>query len=272
MMAAIRAGDYATAHEALQQVADVDPTIRAGISAFLLALIERFDEAEQVLRDADLPALQVIVRGERQRLTRWRDPAANGSLTATSETSAIPLHVAVACAFVTDNEDLANQAKLRLASGDPISPASSRCRPARSGGSRTSPTATTRIGRMLETYCGDGLLYFPFNSLRRVEVLAKTSFMDHLMPRVQITDEHGTAMAYVPLLYAGSSTSSSPRAPQRPRHRVPVPRRGPPRPRPARSHDRRRRPGRLARHLRDRLRLTGRPQRGDNAIPVDGNR
>jgi protein involved in temperature-dependent protein secretion len=209
MMAAIQAGDYAKAHEALHQVTGVDPTIRAGISAFLLALTERFDEAEQVLRDADLPALQVIVRGERQRLARWRDPAANGSLTATSETSAIPLHVAVACAFIHDNEDLANQAKLRLAGGDPIA------------GQLTLQTGEVRrfkditdsddaIGRMLETYCDHGLLYFPFNSLRRVEVMPKTSFMDHLMPKVQITDEHGTALAYVPLLYAGSSTSPTP--------------------------------------------------------------
>jgi len=180
-MAAIQAGDYAAAHEALLQLADLDPTIRAGIGAFLLALTERFDEAEQVLRDADLPALQVIVRGERQRLTRWRDPAANGSLTATTEIAAIPLHVAVACAFVHDNEDLASQAKLRLAAGDPIT------------GQLTLQTGETRrfkditdsddaIGRMLETYCGDGLLYFPFASLRRIEVLPKTSYLRDLDP------------------------------------------------------------------------------------------
>jgi len=149
------------------------------------------------------------VRGERQRLTRWRNPAASGSLAATTETSAIPLHVAVACAFVHNNEDLANQAKQRLAGGDPIA------------GQLTLQTGKTRrfqditdaddaIGRMLETYCGDGLLYFPFHSLRRVEVLPKTSFIDHLMPKVQITDELGAALAYVPLLYAGSSTSPSP--------------------------------------------------------------
>lgn len=209
MLAAIQTGDYAAAHEALRQVADVDPTIRAGIGAFLLTLSERFDEAEQVLRDADLPALQVIVHGERQRLTRWRDPAASGSLTATTETSAIPFHVAIAAAFVHGNEDLANQAKQRLAADAP------------SAGQLTLQTGETRrfhditdsddaIGRMLETYCGDGLLYFPFNSLRRIEVLPKTSFMDHLMPKVKLTDEHGTALAYVPLLYASSSTSPSP--------------------------------------------------------------
>jgi protein involved in temperature-dependent protein secretion len=209
MMAAIGAGDYAAAHQALTQIADLDPTLRAGIAAFLLALSERFDDAEQLLRDASLPALQVIVSGERQRLTRWRDPAANGSLTATIETSAIPFNIAVACAFVHANEDLANQAMGKLASEVPIA------------GQLTLQTGETRrftditdsddaIGRMLETYCGDGLLYFPFASLRRVEVLPRTSFMDHLMPKVKITDAHGTALAYVPLLYAGSSSSPSP--------------------------------------------------------------
>jgi protein involved in temperature-dependent protein secretion len=67
------------------------------------------------------------------------------------------------------------------------------------------------IGQMLETYCGDGLLYFPFAALRRVEFLPKTNFMDVLMPKVRITDaQGGTAMAFVPLLYAGSSTDPEP--------------------------------------------------------------
>jgi len=209
MMAAIRGGEYAAAHQALHQLTDVDPTIRAGISAFLLALVERFDDAEQVLREAALPALEVIVRGERQRLARWRDPATNGSLTATTEIAAIPLHVAIACAFIQDNEDLANQAKLRLASGEPVAGRLT----LQSGEVRPFQDITDSddaIGRMLETYCGDGLLYFPFHSVRRIEVLPRTSFMDHLMPKVKITDEAGTALAYVPLLYAGSSTSPSP--------------------------------------------------------------
>lgn len=209
MMAAIRGGDYAAAHQALHQLPEVDPMIRAGISAFLLALTERFDEADQVLREAQLPALEVIVRGERQRLARWRDPAANGSLSATAEIAAIQLHVAIACAFVQDNEDLANQAKLRLASSEPVAGRLT----LQSGEVRPFKDITDSddaIGRMLETYCGDGLLYFPFHSLRRVELLPKTSFMDHLMPKVKITDGAGTALAYVPLLYAGSASSPSP--------------------------------------------------------------
>ena len=63
------------------------------------------------------------------------------------------------------------------------------------------------IGHMLETYCGQGLLYFPFETLRRIEVLPRSNFMDVLMPRVKITDANGTLEAHVPLLYACSATS-----------------------------------------------------------------
>jgi protein involved in temperature-dependent protein secretion len=206
MMDAIRDGEYARAHDALQQTDGVDPTLRAGISAFLLALIERYDEAEQILRAAELPALQVIVQGERQRRIRWREPAANGGLTATTETALVPLYVAVACAFVHDNDDLADKAMARLASAEPVAGkltlGSGEVRPF-----QDLADCDDAIGKMLETYCGDGLLYFPFVGVRRVEVLPKTSFMDHLMTKVKITDDRGTALAYVPLLYAGSATS-----------------------------------------------------------------
>lgn len=67
--------------------------------------------------------------------------------------------------------------------------------------------ADDAIGQMLETYCGGGLLYFSFATLRTIELLPKTNFMDVLLPKVQITDKQNvTSMAYVPLLYAGSST------------------------------------------------------------------
>jgi protein involved in temperature-dependent protein secretion len=206
MMEAIRDGEYARAHDALQHAEGIDATLRAGIGAFLLALVERYDDAELLLRDADLPALQVIVQGERQRRARWSDPATNGSLTSTTETGLVSHYVAVACAFLHGNDDLANQAMTRLAAAEPVAGkltlASGEVRPF-----RDFADADDAIGKMLETYCGNGLLYFPFSGLRRVEVLPKTSFMDHLLPKVKITDSDGTALAYVPLLYAGSSTS-----------------------------------------------------------------
>jgi len=207
MIAAIRAGHYAQAYEALHQATGVDPTVRTAIAAFLLALAERFDEADQLLGATDLPAIRVIVAGERQRLTRWRDPEANGSLNATTSTPLVPLYVAVACAFVRGNTELADRAKAQLAEhATPVS------------GRLTFITGEVRafsdlsdsddgIGQMLETYCGEGLLYYPFSSLRRVELLPRNNFMDHLMPKAAITDDRGTASAYVPLLYAASSTA-----------------------------------------------------------------
>jgi len=206
-IAAVRAGNYAQAYEALQQTPDVDPTVRAAVGAFLLALAERFDEAEQLLGTTDLPAIRVIVAGERQRLTRWRDPEANGSLNATTSTPLVPLYVAVGCAFVRGNNELADRAVAQLAEqatpiAGQITFTSGEVR-----GFRDLSDSDDGIGQMLETYCGEGLLYFPFSSLRRVELLPRDNFMDFLMPRAAITDDRGTASAYVPLLYAGSSTS-----------------------------------------------------------------
>ena len=63
------------------------------------------------------------------------------------------------------------------------------------------------IGHMLETYCGQGLLYVPFETLRRIEVLPRSSFMDVLVPKVKITDASQTVETYVSLLYACSGTS-----------------------------------------------------------------
>src|SRR5262249_21703066 len=112
-MAAIAAGGYAEAYEGLQDTAEAQTQTGKAVGALLLALIERFDEADQLLEAADVPAFRVILQGERQRATRWRDPEANGSLNATDETPLIPMYVAIATAFVHDNQHLADQAKAK---------------------------------------------------------------------------------------------------------------------------------------------------------------
>lgn len=207
MTAALDTGDYARAYEAFQANPQAKTPVGSAISAFLLALIERWDEADQLLASASLPALQVIVTGERQRTARWRDPDSHGSLTATVETPVAALHCAVAAAFLHGNDDLASKAKTELtARAQPVSGKLTFV-----GGEVRAfhdlTDADDSIGQMLETYCGDGLLYFPFSSLARVEVLPRKNFMDHLMPKVKITDGRGVAQAYVPLLYACSATS-----------------------------------------------------------------
>jgi protein involved in temperature-dependent protein secretion len=207
MTAALDTGNYAQAYEAFQSHPQAKTPVGAAISAFLLAIIERWDEAEQLLASANLPALQVIVTGERQRTARWRDPDSHGSLRATVETTLVALHCAVAAAFLHGNDDLASKAKAEL---------TVRAQPVAGkltfvGGEIRAfhdlTDADDSIGQMLETYCGDGLLYFPFSSVRRIEVLPRKNFMDHLMPKVKITDEGGVAQAYVPLLYACSATA-----------------------------------------------------------------
>jgi len=207
MMTAIGNGDYAQAYEALQATPEASTPGGAAAGAVLLALTERWDQAEQLLAGHQLEALQVIVRGERERAARFGDPACNGSLNATADDPRIPLYVAIGAAFVHDNEELADKAKAELAQ---------RAQPVR--GKLTFDDGTVRpfgdladaddaIGHLLDTYCGDGLLYFPLATLRRVEVLPKRGFIDLLMPRIQVTDTEGTANAYLPLLYAGSARS-----------------------------------------------------------------
>jgi len=207
-MAAIGRGDYPQAYDLLQQTAEAGTQTGKAIGAVLLALIERFDEADRLLEAADVAALRPILQGERERATRWRDREANGSLRATDEDPLIPMYVAIATAFVHDNQDLAEQAKAKLAEhARPIAGKLTFV-----DGEVMAFTDITdgddSIGQMLETYCGEGLLYFPFATVRRIEVLPKANFLDHLMPRVKITDAHGVAQAYVPLLYACSATSS----------------------------------------------------------------
>src|ERR1041385_3340734 len=93
VMAAIGRGDYSQAYDLLQQTAEAATQTGKAIGAVLLALIERFDEADRLLEAAEVPAFRPILQGERERATRWRDPEANGSLRATDEDPLIPMYV-----------------------------------------------------------------------------------------------------------------------------------------------------------------------------------
>ena len=224
-MAAIGRGDYPQAYDLLQQTAEAGTQTGKAIGAVLLALIERFDEADRLLEAADVAALRPILQGERERATRWRDREANGSLRATDEDPLIPMYVAIATAFVHDNQDLAEQAKAKLAEhARPIAGKLTFV-----DGEVMAFTDITdgddSIGQMLETYCGEGLLYFPFATVRRIEVLPKANFLDH-----PGANRRGDAVA-------------------QPRHRQA-------RPRPARSDRRRRQAGRVLSRRGDRLHLT----------------
>jgi protein involved in temperature-dependent protein secretion len=207
VMAAIQNGDYAGAYDALQHTTEVTTTVGSAVGALLLALIERFDEADRLVQIPELAGFRVIITGERQRTARWRDPRASGQLSATTTTADGPLYAAMGSALARRDQALADRTKADF---------EKRARPVagRLTFQRGEPRAfgdivdcDDAIGQMLETYCGDGLLYFPFETLRRVEFLPRTNFMDILMPKVKVTDATGTVIAYVPLLYATSATS-----------------------------------------------------------------
>lgn len=205
-MHAIQDGDYAAAYDALQQTAEARTMVGVASGAFLLALIERFDEAERLLAGANLPSIELIVRGERERVLRQRDPQAAGSLAAAIPLPFLGVYAGMATALRQRDVELAARMKQEIATH--VRPVSGQIHLIR-GGARPFQDivdADDAIGQMLETYCGRGLLYFPFAALHRVDFLPKTNFMDVLMPKVQITDRQGhSAMAFVPMLYTGSA-------------------------------------------------------------------
>jgi len=202
---AIEGGNYLAAYEAFQRTPDARSQVGVAVGGFLLALGERYDDADRLLATQNVPAIALISRGERERLARWRDPRAAGGLAASVPLPFVGMYAGMAVALMQRDEALVARIKHDM---QQILPVGGRIYV--NGQPRPFSNlvdADDAIGQMLETYCGNGLLYFPFATLRRVDVLAKTNFMDHLMPKVQITDLNGqTALAYCPLLYAGSST------------------------------------------------------------------
>lgn len=209
MTDALRAGDYTAAYEALQADPEVAASpLGAAASAFLLALVERFAEADALVDRSNLQGFEIILRGERQRVERARVAEQLGAFSAIAQTAAAPLYAAMSTAFAIEDEALANRTKADLA------PLARPC-----AGQITFLDGTTHaftsltdcddaIGQMFETYCGEGLLYFPFEAVRRVQLFPRDTFMDHLIPKARITLARGDVRAYLPTLYTGSALAT----------------------------------------------------------------
>jgi type VI secretion system protein ImpE len=203
----IQAGNYHAAYQALERTPEMKTQVGVAVGGFLLALAERFDEADRLLAREDVPSIALIVRGERQRLARWRDPKQAESLAASSPLQFLGVYAGMAVALVQRDGEMVARVKNDMKQIRPV--AGRIFLGSEPRAFKNLIDADDAIGQMLETYCGSGLLYFPFSTLRRVEFLPKTNFMDFLMPKVKITDLAGaTSHAFVPLLYAGSSTHS----------------------------------------------------------------
>lgn len=208
LIAALEAGDYALALDALQRTSEASTQIGHACGAFLLAMLERFDDADALVRSSNLQGFEVLITGERQRATRWRDPSSHGAFAAVTQSPDAPLYAALASAFLTSDAALADRAKSALSS--PPIPGQITMSSGATHAFTNLTDADDAIGQMLETYCGDGLLYFPFASLRRIEFLPRTNFMDVLIPKAKLTTSLGIIRAYVPLLYARSTTDPDP--------------------------------------------------------------
>ena len=205
-MRAIQAGEYAAAYEALQRTSEAGTTVGIATGAFLLALLERLDEAERLLAREQLPSIAMIVRGERERVLRQRDPRAAGSLPAAVPLPFLGVYAGMATALL--QRDAARAQELKQDIAEQVRPIPGQLHLVRGGARPFQDIADSddAIGQMLETYCGQGLLYFPFAALRRVDFLPKTNFMDVLMPKAQLLDRSGkTFLALVPMLYSGSA-------------------------------------------------------------------
>jgi protein involved in temperature-dependent protein secretion len=211
MTEALRAGDYTAAYEALQAEPEVAASpVGAAASAFLLALVERFAEADELARRSNLQGFEVIIRGERERVERARVPEKLGAFSAITQTAAAPLYAAMATAFAIQDEALARRVKADLA---PFTRPYAGQITLIDGSTHTFANITDAddaIGQMFEAYCGDGLLYFPFEAVHRVQLFPRTTFMDYLIPKARITLARGDVRAYLPTLYTGSGLASVP--------------------------------------------------------------
>src|SRR5688572_27758907 len=185
VFAAIESGNYYAAYQALQNTTEARTQVGVGVGGLLLSLAERYDEADRLVAGQNAPAIALIARGERERLARWRDPRVAGGLAATVPLPWVGMYAGMALAILQRDDALITRIKNDMKQIGPCPgfiTINGNRRPF-----RELVDADDAIGQMLETYCGNGLLYFPFHTLRRIDFLPKQNFMDLLMPKVQIT-------------------------------------------------------------------------------------
>lgn len=207
-VAAIREGEYERAYDGLVRSEHAATDGGIATAAVLLALLGRYQEAEQRLAAVDAPAIRVIVRGEWERSARWLRPDSAQQLAATAQLPFVPLYAAMASALVARDAQLAERVKADLARS--VAPIAGRVRFASGEVAEFHDLADAddAIGQMLETYAGTGLLYFPFAALRRVTMLPPGNIVDSLVPQAELVTADGrVAQVRVPLVYATSTTS-----------------------------------------------------------------
>lgn len=204
---ALQAGDYDTAYKELGNMPEASTPIGAASAAFLLALMGRFDEAEQRLQGANAPAVEVMVRGERMRTARRSDANAASALSASTPLDFLGVYPGMAVAMIQGDTALIETIKQDM---QQIQPVSGRLhyRDDKAREFSSIEDSDDTIGQMFETYGGNGLLFIPMATVRRIDFLPVSNFMDLLVPKAQLQLTNGeTWNALMPLLYAGSTSA-----------------------------------------------------------------
>lgn len=205
---AIEAGDYARIAVAFMQQPDSGTQIGIACTALLLAYAERFDEAVALLRQTKAPAVDWIISGERERLARWRDPAAAGRLGLIAPTATAPMYAGLAVALLHRDEALAAKVLADLA--EAVRPVAGLLT---LRGAGVLPFSDLRdsddgIGQMFELFIGHGVTYAPMELVRRLELKAPGQFIEKLAYRATLTTRAGDVLdGFMPLLYPCSTTS-----------------------------------------------------------------
>jgi protein involved in temperature-dependent protein secretion len=207
---AIDAGDYARAHALFIQQPDAGTPGGIANAALLLAMAGQYDQAEQQLARTKAPAVEWIVRGDRARATRWRDPNAAGKLAVAQLMPTTPFYAGMAVALLTGDAKLVD--KLHTDFAGAFRPIRGRLvlhsGPRDFGDLRDSDDA---IGQMFEVFADDHCVYFPFEMVQRITFEPPQSFVTRFSPRCQIAlRDGGVVNGFAPLLYAGSMQAPSP--------------------------------------------------------------
>ena len=212
LQGALRDGDFTRAIEALQRSDEAMQPWAVGLRGVLLAFLGRYEDADLAVSRSDA-IYRGIVRGEWQRAARWMRPDSASQITAAAPSPTTNLYAGMAVALLTRDATAAEHIAADLRR---IAPGFRGHLWDTSGDDGAIPFGTIAdaddaIGQMLECYTDHGLVYFPFEVLRRVEFARPTTWLDSLVPAAVVYLRAGPAYSVrVPRLYANSTTSPDP--------------------------------------------------------------
>jgi protein involved in temperature-dependent protein secretion len=208
---ALDTGDYKKALSVYRTMEHARTPVGKATEAFLHALTGDLMAAIRTLREsgADAPAIEAIVKGERDRTARWTQVEAASSLSASEPLPFVGVYAGIAVALLQGDKALIDGAIAADKAKIPAVAGTLTFRDGRKRAFKSIVDSDDGIGAMLESYGPSGLLYMPFASLRSITFLPPKNFIDRLVPRADVVLADGTStQALVPMLYAQSSTSS----------------------------------------------------------------